>query len=370
MQAETNQGIYTRVEQKFAWIYLFNLIFYFLPLTVASFKWWQYLSMAAALGLFLFCYFKAYRSNFSAMHKPILGIVIIASLITPINPGSISMFAYAGFFIALAFPLRQYILYISALALLLVLLDFCYTLHWPYFLTMGIPILLGVSLFGRVERQRLLHKQREQKSADEISQLATTVERERIARDLHDILGHTLSSIALKADLAIKLLDNQQPDAVRVQLTELSQIARDSLSQVRQSVSGYKHQGLSAEVSKLLARLRDGGFNAELQGTVPRLDPRSETALILVLTELVTNVLRHSNGDSCQLSFGQEKNNLIISLYDNGQAENLTAGNGIKGIQERLAALNANISFCLTSGYKATINLPLTSLPLPLGNLE
>lgn len=360
MQAETNQGIYTKAEQKFAWIYLINLIFYFLPLFVASFKWWQYLSMAAALGIFLFCYFTAYRSKFSAIHKPILGIIIIASLITPINPGSISMFAYAGFFIALAFPLRQYILSISALALLLVLLDLSLTLHWPYFLTMGIPILLGVSFFGRVERQRLFHQQREQKSADEISQLATTVERERIARDLHDILGHTLSSIALKADLAIKLLDNQRPDAVHVQLTELSQIARDSLSQVRQSVSGYKHQGLAAEVSKLLARLRDGGFNAELQGTVPTLDQRSETALILVLTELVTNVLRHSSGNSCQLSFSQLNQRLTISVVDNGQVEAISVGNGLIGIEERLNALNASIAVCVNNGCKIHIELPLT----------
>ena len=82
-----------------------------------------------------------------------------------------------------------------------------------------------------------------------------------------------------------ELLAHQQPDAAQQQLTELSQIARDVLSQMRQSVSGYKHQGRSAEVTKLLSRLRDAGFQAVFTGEIPQLDPRRETALILALAE-------------------------------------------------------------------------------------
>lgn len=359
MNSVTKQETYTKTEQKMAWVYLINLAFFFFPLFIVTFQWWQYLSIATALALFLVFYFRAFRSSIAEIHKPVLGIIAVATLITPINPGSISMFVYAGFFIAFAYPLRQYLLYIAALTLLMVSLELTLTLHWPYFLHLGIPVLLSVSLIGRVERQRFLHQQREQQSADEIKQLATTVERERIGRDLHDILGHTLSSIVLKADLAAKLLEKKQFDAAKVQLAELSQIARDSLSQVRQSVSGYKHQGLAAEVSKLLARLRDGGFNTELQGTVPTLDQRSETALILVLTELITNVLRHSNGDSCLLNFSQLNDMLTISVVDNGQTEVISAGNGLIGIQERLSALNATIIVCVNNGCKIKIELPL-----------
>lgn len=342
-----------------SWVYLINLIFYIIPLFTVHFSLWQYLCMAAALLLFLLCYFWAYRSTRHNMHWPILGIVLVASLITPVNPGSISMFAYAGFFIGFAYALHRYLLLMALLLGLLLLLDASLTIHWNLFLIMGVPIVLAVSFLGRAEQAKQRHRLAELQSADEIKQLATMVERERIARDLHDILGHTLSSVILKADLAEKLLARQRTEAAQQQLTELSEIARDALSQVRQSVSGYTHQGLTAEVSKLLARLRDAGFQVTLQGDIPQLDGRRETALILALTELVTNIMRHSKGDSCQLRFQQQANEFTICLSDNGPSTGIKEGNGISGLRERLAAIGASLALQQHHGLTATIQLPL-----------
>ena len=350
---------YDKLESKLSWVYLINLIFYIIPLFTVRFALWQYLSMAAALLLFLVCYFWAYRSCRRDMHWPIAGIVLVAALITPVNPGSISMFAYAGFFIGFAYALPRYLLLMALLIALLVVLELTLTIHWHLFLLMGVPIVLAVSFLGRAEQAKHKHRLAEQQSEDEIKQLATMVERERIARDLHDILGHTLSSIILKADLAHKLLAHQQSDAAQQQLTELSQIAREALSQVRQSVSGYKHQGLAAEVSKLLARLRDAGFQAVLTGEIPQLAGRQETALILVLTELVTNVIRHSNGDRCWLSFVPQGHDMTVCLRDNGKAGEIKEGNGITGLRERLAAIGATLALQQQDGLSACIQLPL-----------
>jgi two-component system sensor histidine kinase DesK len=350
---------YDKLENKLSWVYLINLIFYVMPLFIVHFALWQYLSMAAALLLFLVCYFWAYRSRRSEMHWPIAGIVLVATLITPVNPGSVSMFAYAGFFIGFAYALPRYLLLMALLIALLVLLELTLTIHWNLFLIMGAPIVLAVSLLGRAEQAKLRHRIAEQQSEDEIKQLATMVERERIARDLHDILGHTLSSVILKADLATKLLVHQQTEAAQQQLFELSQIARDALSQVRQSVSGYKHQGLTAEIAKLLSRLREAGFKAELKGEVPTLDNRRETAVILALTELVTNVMRHSKGDSCQLSFTCKNNILSVCLTDNGSSIVVKEGNGITGLRERLAAIGGSLTTQQTDGFSAAIQLPL-----------
>ncbi|MDR6984979.1 two-component system sensor histidine kinase DesK [Rheinheimera pacifica] len=350
---------YDKLENKLSWVYLINLIFYVMPLFIVQFALWQYISMAAALLLFLVCYFWAYRSRRSDMHWPIAGIVLLATLITPVNPGSVSMFAYAGFFIGFAYTLPRYLLLMALLIALLVLLELTLTIHWNLFLIMGAPIVLAVSLLGRAEQAKLRHRLAELQSEDEIKQLATMVERERIARDLHDILGHTLSSVILKADLAAKLLAHQHTDAAQQQLTELSQIARDALSQVRQSVSGYKHQGLTAEVTKLLSRLREAGFKAELKGEVPTLDNRRETAVILALTELVTNVMRHSKGDSCQLSFTCQNNILSVFLTDNGSNIVVKEGNGITGLRERLAAIGGSLTTQQTDGFSAAIELPL-----------
>ena len=348
-----------KLKQKMSWIYLINLTFFFIPLFSVHFALWQYLSMALALVLFLICYFWAYNSRRSQMHWPIAGIVLVATLITPINPGSISMFTFAGFFIGLAYSLPRYLLLMSLLEGLLVLLELVLNIHWNLFLIMGMPIVLAVSFLGWAEQAKQRHRISEQQSEDEIKQLAAMVERERIARDLHDILGHTLSCVILKADLAAKLVAHQQTDAAQQQLTELSQIARDALSQVRQSVSGYKHQGLTAEVAKLLSSLRDTNFQAVLKGDIPQLDTRRETAVILALTELVTNVIRHSNGDSCQLSIMQQANQLIFCLNDNGQNAGIKEGNGIAGLRERLAAIGATLTLQQQHGMTATIHLPL-----------
>lgn len=350
---------YNTLERKLSWAYLINLVFYVIPLFTVRFAMWQYISMAAALLLFLVCYFWAYRSSRREMHWPIAGIVLVAALITPVNPGSIAMFAYAGFFIGFAYTLKRYLLLMLLLVAVLVVLQLTLTIHWNLFLIMGLPIVLGVSLLGRAEQAKLRHRLAEKQSEDEIKQLATAVERERIARDLHDILGHTLSSIILKADLAEKLLARQQIAAAQQQLSELSQVAREALSQVRQSVSGYKHQGLAAEVHKLLGRLRDAGFQAELTGDIPALNSRCETAIILALTELTTNVMRHSKGDSCQLSFGQQGNGLLISVADNGSGSDLAEGNGLAGLRERLAAIGSTLVLEQHNGVTANIKMPL-----------
>jgi len=347
------------LQQKMSWVYLINLIFYFIPLFTVRFAVWEYVAMAAALLGFLYCYFWAYRVNTSAMHWPVAGIVLIATLITPVNPGSISLYAYAGFFIGFAYSFRIYLVLMALLVVLLVALYFGANIPWDQFLVIGIPIILAVSFLGRAEHANARRQHAKQQSEDEIKQLAAMVERERIARDLHDILGHTLSSVILKADLSSRLLARQQNDAAQLELAELSQIARDALSQVRQSVSGYKHQGLIAELTKLMSRLREAGFATTLSGEVPKVDPRRETALILALTELTTNVIRHSKGDSCRLSFVVENEYMSISLFDNGEGIAFKEGNGISGLRERLSAIAATLRFEYENGVTAKIQMSL-----------
>lgn len=345
--------------KKESWLYLFNLVFYFIPMFSVDYSALDYLAMTAALVAFLYCYFVAFNTTRTQLFKPILAIILIAFAITPINPGSIAMFAHAGFFIGYANPLKKYLLHITSLLLLLVLSVFLFEQIHHQFLYFALPLVLAISFLGLAEQQKVLKQLAEQQSADEIKQLATLVERERIGRDLHDILGHTLSCIILKADLAEKLLARDHTDAARQQLTELSQISRDALSQVRQSVSGYRHQGLTAEVVKLLKSLRDASFKAELIGHIPRLGARQETTLVLVLTELSTNVIRHSKGDYCQLEFEQHGNMLHIVFSDNGPCSAIHEGNGMQGMRERIAAIGGSLTVNTSNGFSATIQLPL-----------
>lgn len=347
-----------QLERRWAWVYLINLIFFLLPLFYVNYSAWQISILLLAMLVFVGCYYWGYYTPLHQMWRPIAAMVIIATAVTPWNPGSIALFAYCGFFIGFSYKPTIAAAATGSVLALLALLQHLNQFQGPYFLTYGAVLLLGITLFGYLERLRQINLRQKQQSQEEITQLAQMVERERIARDLHDIMGHSLSSIILKADLANALLKAQRPEHAQQHLTELAQIARDSLSQVRQTVSGYKHKGLLAEVSGLAQRLREHGFAVQLSGEVPKLAAREESALILVLTELVTNILRHSKGDSCTLSFTEDAAGWTCQVSDNGQVQQLGFGNGLTGVRERLDALQAKLEYKLDQGCQLQIWLP------------
>ncbi|MBU0913448.1 MAG: sensor histidine kinase [Gammaproteobacteria bacterium] len=345
------------LEKRLSWVYLINLIFYIAPFFYINYSLEQYFWMTLALLAFVGCYYRIYRCHTTQMWLPILLMTAIASAITPLNYGSISMFAYVSFFIGFAYSFRQFLAGAAALIAVLLLLDHFFVKGAPYFLLYGSALVLAIGVFGVLDRARRASLLKEQRSAEEIKQLATIVERERIARDLHDIMGHSLSGIVLKADLADKLLQQQQYQAASQQLQELAFIARESLSQVRQTVSGYKHKGLAGEVQALSSKLRDAGFGVDVQGQIPALSAREETAVVLILTELVTNVLKHSNGNEVQIRFSETTQGYQLMVSDNGNTKELRQGNGLTGIQERLAALNSQLEWQL-SPSRFTFTLP------------
>ncbi|HAT40199.1 MAG TPA: sensor histidine kinase [Rheinheimera sp.] len=345
-------------DNKWSWVYLFNLIFYLIPLWAIELPWWQRAIALLVLIPFLFCYFWGYRAAPQQLWQPTLCIYLLAVAISPLNPGSIALFTFAGYFIGMGYPAKRAIFTLLGVCASILLLNELIGYKGPYFFVYGSVLVLGVGGFGMLDRHRRQLQHQEAQSREEIAQLAQMVERERIARDLHDIMGHSLSSIALKADLALALSKAGQTDAAQQQLTELAQIARESLSQVRQTVSGYKHKGLLGEITTLAQRLRDGGFQVSLEGEVPKLAARAESAIILVLTELCTNVLRHSKGDVCRISFADEGTHWRIEVSDNGLVQHLGAGNGLTGVRERLQPLSAHLELDAGAGLTARIRLP------------
>lgn len=245
---------------------------------------------------------------------------------------------------------------------LILAMHYQFNYPFPFFAFPALSGLATIGIVGYIEKLRMESRAAQFKSHQEIEQLAVIAERERIARDLHDILGHTLSSIALKAELAEKLLKQEKHEQVKQHLSELHQIARNSLSLVRQTVSGYKHRGLSGEVMELCEKLRQNGFVVDLNGEIPQLTPRAETAIILALTELTTNILRHSNGNHCQIEFQQECDRILVRMHDNGDVKSLIPGNGIQGIQERLRALTGDLHSSIHKGCEFVISLPRNEL--------
>jgi two-component system, NarL family, sensor histidine kinase DesK len=344
------------------WIWLVFSLYYFVPIYYTSYSPAQYLFLFSAYIAFVVLYLRATIMNAKYVWQPITAIIALALLVTPQSPGSSTFFSYVGFLIGFSYSTRVYLTLLGSLITAILALHFYYQYPVPFFALPALSGIVTISLWGYIERIRSTAASRWLQSRQEIQQLAVIAERERIARDLHDILGHTLSSIALKAELAEKLLKQDKIKDVGDHLSDLHKIARESLSLVRQTVSGYKHRGLSGEVIQLCEKLRQNGFSVELVGEIPTLSARAETALILALTELTTNVLRHSNGNHCQMSFQLDGESVMISMQDNGCIKSITPGNGLNGIQERLHALAGDISAQISNGARFDITLPAHEL--------
>ncbi len=345
-------------EPKHAWVYLFNLVFYVLPMVLFPYSWLELVGLSLALVVFVGLYFFCYAQPTERMLWPILGMYGIAVMVTPWNSGSIAFFSYVGFFVGLAYRGPYALAAVAGLVATLAVFQWGPGTQWDLFFYYGAVIVSTVAIFGRVERLRQRHAAAQRRSADEISRLATTVERERIARDLHDILGHTLSSIVLKSDLAQAHLNKQQYDAATKQLSELSAIARESLSQVRQSVSGYRHNGLQLELERLQQRLTDAGFRTKVSGHPPTLSAQQETAVVLALTELVTNVIRHSSGQVCSIHFDETANTYRIQVSDDGAPQEIHNGNGLSGVSQRMQELGGKASVSMDAGCEVKLSLP------------
>ncbi|GGP56827.1 two-component sensor histidine kinase [Shewanella algicola] len=347
-------------EQKTAWVYLINLGFYFIPLFFMDGQWLKITLAVALLIPFVIGYFWAYNNSTEHAYKPILFMLIIAIAAGWLTSGAISLFSFCCFFIGFFYSLRTAILSFIGISVLLLTINLWVGYSGYYFTFYGMGICLGVGVFGVIERKRQQIKRQQQQSNDEITQLATSLERERIARDLHDVMGHHLASIALKAELADKLISAGKTEQAQLQINQVSQITRDCLSQIRHTVTDYKHQGISQTTHTLSQMLRDKSIAVTIEGQWPKLNNLAESQLCLMLTELVNNTLKHSKTDHCKMAIQTIDNQLQLQYIENTSIKSLTEGNGLKGIRERAALLHADVQYQFSPQFIVTINLPLT----------
>lgn len=344
-------------------IWLIFSLYYFIPMFYVSFDFIQVALLSGAYFAFLAIYLWGSTLCKSQVWIPVTLILALAIYTSCYTTGANVFFVYLGSLIGFNYTVRTYYLLIGFVLAIIAALHLKFQYPIPYFLLPAASGFLIVSIFEQFERMRSDTRVQWIQSRQEVEQLAVIAERERIARDLHDLLGHTLSTIALKAELSEKLLKQQKYSQAEEHVADLHKVARESLSLVRQTVSGYKHRGLSGEVMELCSRLRQNGFVVELLGEIPQLNPRAETTVILALTELTTNVLRHSRGDHCRIQFLQDNDYVIIKLFDNGRlTREITPGNGLDGVSKRLQGLYGELQVDITQGCEFTIHLPLSEL--------
>jgi len=195
--------------------------------------------------------------------------------------------------------------------------------------------------------------------------LAAVAERERIARDLHDVLGHTLSVIVLKAELASRLIKRQDSsDLTRAaaEIADVERITRTALAEVREAIGGYRARGLGAEIEAARLTLDAAGVTLILDSaatSAANLSAPEEIALSLALREAVTNIVRHSCATTCSLRFITEDNHRRLVIEDNGLHAISREGNGLRGMRERIESLGGHLFLERDHGTRLLIDLPL-----------
>jgi two-component system, NarL family, sensor histidine kinase DesK len=203
---------------------------------------------------------------------------------------------------------------------------------------------VGLAIFGLARLAqviRYVHNTR-----GELAQLAIVNERMRFARDLHDLLGYSLSAITLKAELTRRLVASNQEGA-RYELGELLDIARQALADVRTVARGYRNISLAKEANSVTSLLAEAGIDARVDVACQALDETVDTVLATVLRETVTNLLRHSAARRCVIEASISEDTVRLTVANDGvprSAANGRRGGGLENLTERLAAIGGRLT--------------------------
>ncbi|PZA05917.1 MULTISPECIES: sensor histidine kinase [unclassified Meiothermus] len=344
----------------------FSLAYLFLgliPLLYPGSTWLNWVGSLVAAGVFASVYLRAFPARGRALVGYILLMALLGLLTLPFNAWLTGTFIISA--AGRAAELEPISLARRMIACLLMVCTgaalFTAPNWWGRIITLLLwvffCILAWLTGLYMVERQR--YARRLEQAREENQRLAVIAERERIARDLHDVLGHTLSLIVLKAELARKLSE-KAPDRAAREMAEVERIAREALAQVREVVRGYRG-GLADELKQAKAALESAGIQVHMPEALPALPPTYEGGLALVLREAVTNVIRHSGASRVAIRLEALPEGVRLSVEDNGRGLRAGAeGSGILGMRQRVDALGGTLLFGDGPGTCLRVVLPPT----------
>ena len=361
------------------WVPFYNLgylVFPFLPIALSLFgdpnQWPGPVShmlgpTLLAVAAFLPVYFAAYRVTGI---RSLLWMLIMAGIgyaLLPFNSFANAYTIYAvGFAAMLGGSLWVRLAWVGAM--LAGLLFEIILLQYPVFIFLITLIVSVAVFFGNHHFVESTRKRAELKlSHDEVRRLATFAERERIGRDLHDLLGHTLSLVALKSELAGKLL-RRDPDAAHREIVEVGRVAREALAQVRSAVTGIRAAGIAAELVSAKLLLDSDGIVFE-PAVAPRvqeagmLPSNVEAALALTIREAVTNIQRHARARRARVELDSDGDEAVLRIVDDGRGGAISPGNGLAGMRERIEALGGRmrIDSRKGEGTRIEVRVPLAA---------
>ena len=200
----------------------------------------------------------------------------------------------------------------------------------------------------------------------ELADQAVAEERLRVARDLHDLLGHDLSLIALKADLAGKLLPGRVDDA-RSEVGDIGALTRSALTQVRHVVDGYRRLTLAGELAGARVALAAVGVELRVDGPSAELDPDTDSVLAWAVREGVTNVIRHSGASRLDVTVTPGPESTRLEIADDGRGiasgRSPSRGHGLTGVRERAESIGGTVEAGEgpSGGFRLKVSVPASA---------
>ena len=296
-------------------------------------RWW--LLTLASYPLFVVLFTAALLLPARRVRACALGMVALALALMPWYPSGMSYFVFGCVFLGAGRWRTPWGYPLALLALNVLFLACARVIGYPWSAMLWMPI-TTLAIGTILQVQRLVERKDAVLllSQEEVRRLAATAERERIGRDLHDILGHSLTTIAVKADLAQRLV-SRDPAAAEAEIGDLARVTRQALADVRATASGMREVRLATEIASARSVLSAAGLACEAPTALPPLDDAASELFGYVVREAVTNVVRHAGATTCRIDTGER----TVSVADDGRGLGLRerSGSGLAGLRARLS---------------------------------
>ena len=305
---------------------------------------------------FLALYFNGFWHSGRRVFVNIAGILLIALVWTPFNANAMTFFIYGASLIGRAArPPRAYAWLAGVVALI--------AAEWLVFDLPDVVPLFGGALSVLVGAASIHSDELDRQEAalrvsqDEVRRLAAVAERERIGRDLHDLLGHTLSLITIKAELAARLASRGDSRAEQ-EIREVERISRGALREIREAVTGLRRADLDTELANARLACEACGIGLTVDRPAIDLPPDRQAVLALCLREAVTNVIRHAAASRCRASLAREDRWIRLTVEDDGSGGAIREGAGLAGMRERVEQAGGEMTMETPRGVILTVRIP------------
>ncbi|GAB3896640.1 hypothetical protein GCM10027612_51410 [Microbispora bryophytorum subsp. camponoti] len=331
---------------------------------------WPALTLVAAAGLsFVGAVVTAHLARPAVRPLPVAFVVLLAAVTITASlayrtNGWQTLFSLLAVAVSLVLPVRSappLITVTAALAAIVPVHDGSFgEALWGAALT---TFLAGITTYGFRRMGEVIEELG--RTREKLAVAAVSAERLRFSRDLHDLLGHTLSMVVVKAE-AVRRLAPRDTEAAMRHAADIEAIGRQALTEVREAVTGYRDASLAFELDSARAALATAGVDCVVKESGPALSRETDMLLSWVVREGITNVVRHSGARRCVITLRRDRDPVLVEITDDGPGDDGAGGaageedgSGLRGLRERLAAAGGRLTAArLPQGFVLTAEIP------------